>query len=191
MKVDILATRLLQLQDAGETMSSSEQALATTMIENSDNDAATDLFGDDGKVSGVTAANKTFGLTDTTVNTHWGDTQTTSADQLKILQAVFTSDSPLTAANREYIQDLMSNVESDQQWGVSAAADSGTTYMLKNGWLEHPTLWEINSIGEIKHGDHTYLVTVLSIKQDSEEDGIDHIESIAKAAVDAVASDDL
>ena len=94
------------------------------MIENSDNDAASDLYDDDGEATGIDAVNKAFGLTDTAVGTdgYWGLTTTTVTDQLKVLRQVFTSDSLLTSSSRDYIQNLMSQVEADQRWGVSAAA---------------------------------------------------------------------
>lgn len=188
VKVDILATLLLQHQQAGTALSSDEQSEAVTMIENSDNDSATDLYDDDGEAPGITAANAVFGLTGTTVGTdgYWGETSTTTTDQIRLLQVVFGADSPLTSANQQYIRNLMAQVESDQDWGVSAAADGGTV-MLKNGWLPNPTLWEINSIGEIQYQGQTYLVAVLSDNQDSESDGIDFVQQIAVDAVDAMA----
>jgi hypothetical protein len=189
-KVDILATLLLRSQQSGTAPTAQEQALATTMIENSDNDAASDLYDDLGGAPAITAANQVFGLTDTTVGTDgfWGLTTTTALDQLQLLRVVFGTDSPLTVANQQYIQGLMSQVETDQRWGVSAAADSGTSFMLKNGWLPNPDLWEINSIGEIEHGGQTYLVTVLSDDQTSEDSGISVLQQIAASAVDAISS---
>ena len=120
VKLDILATMLYQDQQAGTTMSASDQSYATTMIENSNNDSANDLFFAEGGVSAITAANKVFGLTGTTIEYHWGTTTTDPTDQMTLLKQVFTSDSVLTAASRAYIQGLMSKVETDQQWGVSA-----------------------------------------------------------------------
>jgi beta-lactamase class A len=48
VKVDILATLLYELQRSGQTMTDEDQDLATTMIENSDNDAASALYADIG-----------------------------------------------------------------------------------------------------------------------------------------------
>jgi hypothetical protein len=195
VKVDILATLLLQCQQKGTSLTGTEKSLATTMIENSDNDSATALYDDDGGASAIDDANKTFGLADTKVGTdgYWGLTQTTSQDQVRLLQAVFATGSPLNSTGQDYIRGLMSQVESDQRWGVSAAADSGTSYFVKNGWLpsSETGLWSINSIGEVQHGGHTYLVAVLSDKQTAEDSGIDHIQTVAGAAVDAMASADL
>ncbi|HTJ66245.1 MAG TPA: serine hydrolase [Actinospica sp.] len=193
VKLDILETLLYDDQQKGTSPTSSQRSLIIRMIEQSDNDAALDLYDEEGGSSAITAANKVFGLTGTTVDSDaFGDTTTTVNDQLVLLRQAFTGDSSLTSANRGYIQSLMSKVESDQRWGVSAAADdsssSATDYMLKNGWLPRSAtdLWEINSIGEVEHDGHEYLVAVLSADNETMDDGVDTVEKVAKAAVDGL-----
>ncbi|MEV5844492.1 serine hydrolase [Streptomyces sp. NPDC051985] len=186
VKVDILATLLLQAQDAGRHLTATEKAYATKMIENSDNTSASELWDIIGKAAGLDAANKRFGLTETEGGDGalWGLTQTTAADQLTLLQQVFGDDSKLSEASRSYIQGLMKTVESDQRWGVSAAAD-GSEYALKNGWLARSTtgLWDVNSIGRVTVDGTDYLVAVLSKGTVSQAKGIAVVEGAAKAAV--------
>jgi hypothetical protein len=186
VKVDILSALLYESQQSGESLSEEQQELATTMIENSNNDAASDLYEDDGAAPGIDAANKAFGLTDTAVGTdgYWGLTTTTVTDQIKVLRQVFTSDSLLTSSSRGYIQNLMSQVEADQRWGVSAAASHGS-YLVKNGWLPNPDLWEINSIGEVTHDGQKLLLVVLSEDNETEDGGIALVQQIAQAAASA------
>jgi hypothetical protein len=191
VKVDILATLLLQAQDAGRQLTATEKSYATTMIQNSDNDSATALWNIIGTADGLGKANKTFGLTGTTggAGPLWGLTQTTAADQLTLLQQVFGDDSKLSAASQSYIQGLMKEIEADQQWGVSAAAD-GSKWALKNGWLARSTtgLWDVNSIGRVTGTDgDTYLVAVLSKGSTTQTKGITLIEAAAKAGVAAFA----
>jgi hypothetical protein len=199
VKLDILCTLLYQAQQSGHAPSRSEASLTTTMIENSDNDAAQHLFEDVGGAPAITAANKVFGLTGTAVEENsvdeagysWGDTTTTAVDQLQLLRQVFTTSSVLSASNRSYIKSLMTEVESDQRWGVSAAADdaspSGSDYLLKNGWLPRRTtnLWEINSVGEVQHDGQQYLVAVLSNGNKTMDSGISVVQKLAQTAVDA------
>jgi len=192
VKADILSTRLYQLQQEGSQLSGKEEALAVKMIENSDNDAATDLYDDDGEAPGIDDANQVFGLTETTVGTGglWGLTTTTVDDQIKLLRLIFTSSSPLSSDSRSYIQDLMGEVETDQQWGVPVAADSGTWFGVKNGWLPSSSddgLWEINSIGKVTHDGQQMLIAVLSNYNDSESGGISVIEGVVDKAAGAVA----
>ena len=120
VKVDILATLLLQHQHAHTSITGSENALAVRMITQSDNDAANSLWHVVGGSAGVRAANNTFHLTGTRPGHggDWGSTITTAADQLTLLKVLATPTSPLSASSRAYELGLMSRVESDQRWGV-------------------------------------------------------------------------
>jgi Beta-lactamase enzyme family len=191
VKADILATLLYQLQQENGHLNPHQETLAITMIENSDNDAATKLYDEDGESSGIDAANQAFGLTETTVGTdgYWGLTTTTPDDQIRLLRQIFTSQTILAPASQAYIQGLMSQVESDQAWGVPSAADDGTSFAVKNGWLPDPTthLWEVNSIGEVTHDGQRMLIAVLSTDDDDYADGISLIQGVIGKAADAVA----
>ncbi|GHI08994.1 hypothetical protein Scel_73150 [Streptomyces cellostaticus] len=191
VKVDILATLLLQAQDAGRQPTAAERAYAAKMIENSDNASATALWHTIGRAEGLDAANERFGLSATSGGDGelWGLTQTTAADQLVLLQQVFGEESLLSAASRTYVQGLMKAVEADQRWGVSAAA-AGSSWALKNGWLPRSTtgLWDVNSIGRVTVDGADYLVAVLSKGTASQAKGIALVEAAAKAAVAGFAS---
>ncbi|MFF1441678.1 serine hydrolase [Streptomyces sp. NPDC058295] len=189
VKVDILATLLLQAQDADRRLSAAEKTYATAMIENSDNDSASALWRIIGKAQGLDAANERFGLTDTAGGDDmlWGLTQTTAADQLTLLQEVFGDDSELSEASRTYLRGLMGQIAVDQRWGVSAAAD-GSSWALKNGWLARSTtgLWDINSIGRVTVDGHDTLVAVLSNGNATQTAGISLVEKVARTAVSAL-----
>ncbi|MGW3910270.1 serine hydrolase [Streptomyces sp. NPDC005070] len=188
VKVNILAALLLQARDADRHLTAREKAYATAMIENSDNASATALWATIGRADGLDAANKRLGLTDTQGGDGelWGLTQTTASDQLRLLRQVFGDDSDLSAASRSYLQGLMGEIETDQQWGVSAAGD-GSRWALKNGWLARSTtgLWDINSIGRISADGHDYLVATLSNGNSTQAKGISLVEAVSKAAVSA------
>ncbi|MER5600115.1 serine hydrolase [Streptomyces sp. NPDC002265] len=193
VKVDILATLLLQAQDAGRRLTAAEKTYATAMIENSDNASASALWKIIGQAGGLDAANKRFGLTDTAGGDGmlWGLTRTTAADQLTLLQQVFGDDAKLSAASQAYVEGLMRQIAADQHWGVSAAAD-GSAWALKNGWLARSTtgLWDINSIGRVTVDGHDYLVTVLSDGNATQAGGISLVEKAARAAVSAFPGND-
>lgn len=185
VKVDILATLLLQAQEADRRLTTAEKAYATAMIENSDNVSASELWRIIGKAEGLDAANRAFGLTRTQGGDDmlWGLTQTTAADQLKLLQQVFGDDSQLSEASQNYLQGLMGQIAADQHWGVSAVAD-GSSWALKNGWLARSTtaLWDVNSIGRVTADGRDYLVAVLSDGNATQATGISLVESAARAA---------
>jgi Beta-lactamase enzyme family len=193
VKVDILATLLLEHQRNGTALSAEDQQLATEMIEESDDVAASHLWHDVGGASAIAAANVTLGLRDTAPGKDgfWGLTTTDVTDQLALLYDLTSSASPLDAASRSYELGLMENVEADQAWGVTAAATPGTVPAVKNGWLPLSSdgLWVINSIGVIHHSGQRILVAVLSDNQPSEFVAINQVESAAEEAVSAITAD--
>jgi hypothetical protein len=111
-------------------------------------------------------------------------------DQTRMLRLVFTRPSVLTTQSQDYIRDLLSQVEADQEWGVPAAADDGTPFMVKDGWLPSGTtgLWEINSIGEVVHDGQRMLIAVLSEGNATEDSGISLVQTVADAAAGAMAT---
>jgi beta-lactamase class A len=183
IKVDILAALLLDAQDAQRKLTSTELSLARQMIRASDNDATTQLFDVIGRTGGLSRANRRLGLTTTTVNGSWGLTRTTVTDQATLLGRLVSDDSPLDPASRKLALGLMGAVETDQRWGVSAAADPGEKAAVKNGWLPRDTeggRWIINSVGRITGDGVDVSLAVLSHGHGSMESGIDTVEKVAR-----------
>jgi len=187
VKFDILATRLLQAQRAGHSLSSGQRSLAFRMITQSDNNAASALYAADGGAGGVRAANKTFGLTETHPASSWGRTRTTAADQIRLLGAVFKTGGALSAANQKYMLSLMSKVEPDQAWGITAAATSAATGVyVKNGWVEMDAYGHMqgdNSIGRIVEPGHDWLIATMSNYNRSDKAGEKILGALALLAV--------
>ena len=190
VKADILATLLLQLQHQHVALSQEEQDLATVMIEDSDNDAATALWNIIGAAAGLAAGDQALRLRHTVPGQDgwWGLTSTTVTDQLRLLHALTSRHSPLTGASRRYELTLMRNVETGQNWGVTAAAGPHTRPAVKNGWMPDGPLglWVINSIGVVSHHGQHLLVAVLSSDQPSQQAGIQQAQAAAKAAAAAM-----
>ncbi|MFJ4795794.1 serine hydrolase [Kitasatospora purpeofusca] len=190
VKVDILAALLLRAQDRGDQLSSAQRQLASDMIRASDNDAAQKLWGEIGGRQGLDAANARLGLSSAHAGQKvpWGLTRTTARDQISLLKAVFTQESPLNATSRSYLRTLMGTVSEGQNWGVGAAGAPGTTPVLKNGWLPDGTthLWSVNSVGIVEREGHSLLVVVLTDGQPTQEAGITLVEHVAAAAVEAL-----
>ena len=182
VKVDILATLLLQEQGR---LSRSQQEVASRMIRQSSNGAASTLWKQIGREKGLAAANATFGLTGTKGGTkgRWGATTTTTADQLRLLRVVFTDDSPLSADARAYVQTLMGGVAPDQDWGVTAADSRGATRAyVKNGWLPRTGGWVVSSVGKVEREGHPLLVAALSDGGATQKKGISVVELVASNA---------
>ena len=192
VKVDILATLLLQSQRAHRKLTAAQRADAEVMIRRSDNQAADRLYTRVGAAAGVDAANRRLKLRHThAVNGRcidllcWSLTRTTADDQVRLLQDLVRGGGPLNAKNRAYVLGLMSRVSKEQSWGVRAAARKGDEVANKNGWMTHQAdgdRWAINSIGRVRGHGHDFLVAVLTAHNPSEGYGISTAEHMVALA---------
>jgi hypothetical protein len=184
IKADILAVLLIQHQQIGTALSSAERRLATAMIEDSNNNAATALWDAVEGGPGLEAGNAVLGLRHTwpSLTGAWGLTTATVTDQLRLLTDLTSARSPLDAASRAYELSLMRHVAAGQNWGVTSAADPGSRPAVKNGWLPVSSGWVINSIGIAAHAGHQLLIAVLSTGAPAENDGISQVQAAARAA---------
>ena len=180
VKVDILETRLHQTHGH---LSDHERQLAKAMIEQSDNDAATALWNEDGADAGVDRYNREVGLRCTSLgqNGYWGLTLTCASDQLRLLNRLAEHNRLLTDRSRRYQLYLMRHVISGEAWGVSAGVPHpGVSVALKNGWLPYGDApWIVNSVGII-HGDDRYYYIAVLTRDPTERDGIATIEGISR-----------
>ena len=188
VKLDILQTLLLQSQEEGSLPSGEAQELATRMMQQSDNDAASTLWEDVGGVPAIAAANRRLGLDGTELDDHWGTSTTSATDQLALLAAL-DAPAPLDPDARAFARDLMTHVADDQRWGVSAAAAPGTTPALKNGWMPvGDEGWVVGSVGRITVRGRPVLLAVLTEGRPSKEAGIRLVEALSRIAAGAVTA---
>jgi hypothetical protein len=191
VKLNVLETLLA---GRGGPLSAAEQSLARSMIEDSDNDAATSLWNEAGGAHGVRAYNGRAGLTRTSPSTcvtcagfrwpGWGLTTTVPGDQLALLkQLVVPGPRPLlSAAQRSYALSLMEHVTAGQAWGVTGGVPASAKVALKNGWLPlngDSTDWQVNSVGWVNGDGRDYLVAVLSTGNATENYGIATISGLS------------
>ena len=192
-KIALLEILLLERQRQGRLLTDDEDDQLTQMIEHSSNDAANDVFDLAGGHDTVVAEQVPLGL-DTSITVYgpgnlWGLTTSSAAQQIILLRNLVDDDSPLNAKSREYAMDLLTHVESDQRWGVPVAADPGSTYAVKNGWLavdgDHG-LWAVNTDGIITVHGQQLLVSVMTQHDASFAGGIAYGEQLVRAAVAAI-----
>jgi hypothetical protein len=191
VKLDILEA-LLARGTGG--LPAAQEALARSMIEDSDNNSATSLWDDAGGATGLAAYNVRAGLTGTTPSPcvacagfpwpGWGLTSTVPDDQLALLkQLAVPGSSPLLSATaRAYALSLLENVTPDQAWGVSGGVPAGVKVALKDGWLPlngAGTDWQVNSVGWISGDGRDYLIAVLSTGSPAEQYGIDTVSGLS------------
>ncbi len=191
-KLFVLESLLMNRQAPGTTgLSSYEISSATTMIENSDNVAGYELWEDAGGNPALSSAADRLGMTDTTPGVSDPTfTATSGSDCLLLLQALVDRQSPLNAASRRFVLQLMAGVEADQRWGVGVAADKGTTVYNKNGWLSIDNsnapgendndLWAVTSLGIITSSGDRVLMAVLTRHNPSFDVGVTLVQHLAK-----------
>lgn len=190
VKLDILETALYRRQQTGYDFDEDD---AEAMVEHSDNAAGDRLFDYDGGNSGLQQYNDLIGLRHTQLDPTgtWGLSTTTATDELELLKQLVSARSALNSTSRGYALQLMGQVEDDQTWGISAAADPGKASQLKNGWLNIDRdggLWAVNSVGLTTAGGHPVLLVVLSQHQPDFQTGVQRVEAAARKLATALLS---
>jgi beta-lactamase class A len=182
VKVTILSALLRKLQEEHRSLTAAQRALATKMIEISDNDAASTLWNETGRTALQHFLNLA-GMMETQLGPggYWGLTQITAHDEMTLLQLLTRTNTVLTTASRDYVLGLMAKVVSYERWGVPAGAPTDVTVHVKNGWLPQPTHgWRINSIGSFSGAGHDYMIVVLSMNNPTMAYGVDTVQKVAE-----------
>ncbi|ROO83113.1 beta-lactamase class A [Actinocorallia herbida] len=192
-KLDIAMTLLLRHQKADDALTDYERDDLKIMIRNSDNEAADRSFVRAGSATGVNAADRRFGLEDTTAIDAscldllcWSLTTTTPADRVRLLEHLFTG--PLDEENRGFVLAQMNAVQEDQRWGLEAGALDGDGLYVKNGWMTHARdgeRWAVNSVGRIEGHGHDLLIAVMTKHNPSHGYGIETAEHLVAKVADA------
>lgn len=119
-------------------------------------------------------------MNSTGTSSTWGSSLTTPEDQIKLLDAIYLSDSTsyLNNASKDYIKYQMHNVSSGQNWGISSGSSD---FYVKNGWIPFGYMY-IDSIGFIPGGNWSgYTIAVYTDGQPGFQSAINVIERLARA----------
>jgi beta-lactamase class A len=181
VKVQIAEAVLHRAQIEDRPLTAYEVDNMDSMITESDNDSATRLWNEVGGTVGVGEYDGEVGMTDTTLDYHWGLTTTTAPDNVRLLKNLIAPSPLLTRERQQYLLNLMKEVTDWQRWGVSSGPAADSTVALKNGWLPLPDerQWIVNSIGWVKGQGRNYVIAVLTDENPSQGYGISAIEQIS------------
>jgi beta-lactamase class A len=182
VKATILAALLRWHQETGKPLTTKEKQLATLMITQSDNDAASALWAEVGHAR-MQHFLDLAKMTETVLDPDgaWGLTLITARDELTLLRLLTKANSVLTDASRDYELGLMARVIPAQRWGVPAGAPPGVTVYVKNGWLPLASGgWHINSIGAFLGHGRDYMIVVLSNNNPTMAYGVATVEAVAR-----------
>ena len=169
VKIDILATLLHEAQVGGHPLSARQQRLATSMIEDSSNPAASVLWAQAGGRDAVAAFDQAVGMTQTIPSWTWGAIATTPRDQLRLLRVITQPNALLGPAARAYEGSLMAQVVGFERFGVGWGVRAGAVVEMKDGWYHEPRVgWQVNSAGLVREGARAYLVAMMINRGPSE-----------------------
>jgi uncharacterized protein GlcG (DUF336 family) len=128
----VKAMLLVAFLRARPAADASLDAVATEMIEESDNASAYTIYAVVG-ASGLKKVAALSGMEDFTPGGTWVDSRVSAADQARFF---FDFERYLPAARRAFARELLSGVTAMQRWGIPAAAGpAGWTTFFKGGWL--------------------------------------------------------
>jgi hypothetical protein len=182
VKVDILEALLHQYQLSKAPLGEENSYLASLMIEDSDDDAATSLWNEVGGAAGISKYDDLVGLSATVPNSagYWGETMTTALDKVDLVKHLVVANTVLDDASRAYELDLMRHVIPLDSWGITVGPTPSSLVAVKNGWV--PIVagnWQINTIGYVTGDGRSYVLAVLTNDNPSEFIGIQTVDGIS------------
>jgi hypothetical protein len=198
--LEILEAVLSQRTARRTVLSLAEQELSPPMIEQGDDDAASTLWGDVGGAKGMRAFDHRAGLAHTSPSgcvqcpgfsgPGWALTGTTPQDQVTLLRQLVQPSRVLDKNDQKYALYLLENVTPSQRRGVSGGVPAGVTVALRNGGLPlnaGNSDWQVNTDGWVSGDGRSYLMSVLSTGNPSEEYGIDTLSHLGAMVWSALA----
>lgn len=186
VKVHLVAVMLWRAEDAGVALTPAQRSDAEQMLVRSENDPATRAYTALGGAAGVERGlEQAFGFSRIQVGERfrWGHSMTRPRAVVALLDKILNTDRDTPY---ELMQDAMSRVIPEQRWGVSALADEGSTVQTKVGWIRDPDGWVVNSSGRVLVDDEPVLISVMTDRNATLDDGIATIEEVARLVGDVV-----
>jgi beta-lactamase class A len=186
VKVAIMLTLLSQLEARRKSPTAKQVSLLTTMIENSNNDSATELYKEIGWQRGINTFMKKVGITGlkpATPEVGWGLSTITPQAMVALLGRLHAG-TVLNATNRKLALDLMRHVDAAGRPGVGDSSPAGAIVELKDGWygpIDDPSgPWVVNSSGIVTLGAETYIISVYTDGDNSTSAGLAIVRHICK-----------
>lgn len=186
-KVPLMVSYLAYIEAQGRGPNGYEQGVLNAMIEQSDNNAAQVIYDTIGYDAGQQSYMHAWGIGDYSPDPNgWGWGQWSPADMAHLL-TLLQSGKVLNSSDRALAFHLMTNIESDQRFGVGDTAPAGATVAMKDGWVPGPDgAWAVNTSGIVTVGKETYIITVYTREQNSFGSGEDIVNHVCGAVAKAI-----
>jgi hypothetical protein len=157
VKAMLLVAYLNRADALERPLAEPERELLASMIQRSDNDAATavrDVVGDDG----LREVARRAGMLDFAAARSWGSSRITAADQARFF---YQLDALVPELHRPFARQLLATIIPTQRWGIPAATPPGWTVFFKGGW--RPTNgWVVNQAAFLEGPPGRLAIAILS-----------------------------
>ncbi len=186
VKVHLVALMLWRADRDRVDLTAAQRSDAEQMLIRSENDPANRAYASLGGPAGIEdGLEKAFGFSRIQIGEQfrWGHSMTRPRAVVALLGEVLDTD---LDTPYELLQDAMSRVIPEQRWGVSALADRGSKVQTKVGWVQDPDGWVVNSSGRVLVDDEPVLISVMTDRNATLDDGIATIEKVARLVGDVV-----
>jgi hypothetical protein len=173
LKAMLLVAYLDRPSVAHRDLNSGDRALLDPMIEESDNDAATEVRSIVGN-SGLSALAHRVGMTSFEPAAIWGESHITARDQTKFFLHI---DSFVPPLHRAYALRLLASVTPSQRWGIGEVAPKGWKLYFKGGWGSGTGLID-HQVALLVRGCARVSVAVLTMDDGSHAYGKDTLKGM-------------
>ena len=152
-----------------------DRALLAPMIQRSDNDAASRVWGIVGSRRLQTLAYRAAMHRFTPVNGIWGLSSIDAADQTRYFMRI---DRLLPARHRAYGMHLLNSITPAQRWGIGRVRPAGWRLYFKGGWGSG-TGWVDHQVALLTRGDQRVSIAILTRQDGSQAYGNETLRGIA------------
>jgi beta-lactamase class A len=180
-KLYLMVAYLSQVDALGQRLGEDDLDLLDPMIRYSDNRTATSVWKRIGELQGLNRFLASHGLEPLTIAEEgaWGTLEASPSEVAALLQRL-ASGGLLAPESTQLAMKLLSRIDEDQAWGVSAGVpEEGTTVYLKNGWYPERDGWRINTAGAVETPRGTYFIAVFAYPTPTMDAGVEMVERVA------------
>ena len=175
VKAMLLVARLRQL--GNHLPGASDRAVLKPMIEVSDNDAASSVYGQVGD-AGILAIAKQAHMSDLSVHGYWANVYFSAADQARFFLVL---DKLVPPRSRSYARKLLSSIVSYQRWGFSRfSLRRGWHTFFKGGWRTTGRGSLVHEAALFERGGRRFSMVVLTDGNPSHDYGTETLRGVAR-----------
>jgi hypothetical protein len=180
VKAMLLVAYLNQADVLQRPLAKPERERLASMIQRSDNDAATSVRDMVGNV-GLRKVARRAGMLDFAAARSWGSSRITAADQARFF---FQLDALVPELHRPFARQLLATIIPSQRWGIPAATPPGWTVFFKGGWRPANS-WVVNQAAFLEGPPGRLAIAILSDRNPSFAYGTRTIRGVASRLLTA------